>query len=156
MGWQSPLECKPCYLLQRAGQKSLTNAEWKAFCGCWTSFMLSSASRLCKDLSTVRRIRCFLSPFSIFFMLRQLAGWPSTAGVFIQTDPGLSLTKSISLVVAYSLISPVSLSERRHLIPFSPSILWSHPVAGCLAAPSPLMEYGPIPSLRYPSKIPLH
>lgn len=128
MGWQSPLECKPCYLLQRAGQKSLTNAEWKAFCGCWTSFMLSSASRLCKDLSTVRRIRCFLSPFSIFFMLRQLAGWPSTAGVFIQTDPGLSLTKSISLVVAYSLISPVSLSLK-----------------GGISSPFPLPYFGPIP-----------
>lgn len=55
--------------------------------------MLSSASKLCKDLSTVQRIHCFLTPFSIFFMLRQLAGWPCTAGVFIQTGPGLNLTK---------------------------------------------------------------
>lgn len=120
--------------------------------------MLSSASRLCKDLSTVQRIYCFLNPFSIFFMPRQLAGWPCMAGVFIQTDPGWASLNavSISLVVACFSFSPVSLSKRRCLMPFALSMLWPHPIAGCMAAPSPLMEYGPTPSLRYPSKNPLH
>lgn len=131
MGWQNPLECKPCYLLQRAGQEALTNAEWKAFCGCWTSFMLSSASRVCKDLSTVQRICCFLSPFSIFFMLRQLAGWPCTARVFIQTDPGLSLTKCslhFSSCCLFFDFSCLSLSLKRDI-----------------SSPFPLPYFGPIP-----------
>lgn len=63
-------------------------------------------------------------------------------------------TVSISLVVTYSLISSVSLSL--HLIRCASPILWSPPIAGCVAAPSPLREYGPTPSRRYPSKSPLH
>lgn len=63
--------------------------------------------------------------------------WESWQGgpvlLFIQTDPGLSLTKySLCFLVAYSLISPVSLSERRPLIPFVPPILWPHATAGCV------------------------
>lgn len=117
--------------------------------------MLSSASKLCKDLSTVQRIHCFLTPFSIFFMLRQLAGWPCTAGVFIQTGPGLNLTKdSLHFSICYLFFDFFCLSL--HLIPCASPILWSPPIAGCVAAPSPLREYGPTPSLRYPSKSPLH
>lgn len=63
---------------------------------------------------------------------------------------------SISAVVAYYLISLVSLSQRRHLIPCASPMLWSPPIAGCMAALSPLREYGPTPSLRYPSKSPVH
>lgn len=122
--------------------------------------MLSSASRLCNDLSTVQRIHCFLSPvISIFFILRQLAGWPCMSGVFIQTDPGLSLTKCslhFSSCCLFFDFSCLSVSKRRHLIPFAPSVLWPHPMWGCVAAPSPLREYGPTFSLRYPSKSLLH